>query len=168
MPRKEIEDIKVRVGTPEDIEGVMNLAMMVCRENGVFEPNVDKIFADIWPSLHQDFGLVGVIGAPGEPLEGFVLLRVGTMWYSDSGIIEEKTVFVHPDLRGAAGGRARKLCEFSKKVSDELSLPLIIGVLSNNRTRSKVRMYERVFGEPAGAFFLYGAKTGNWVQQAAE
>ena len=109
MPRKEIEDIKVRIGTPEDIEDVMNLAMMVCRENGIFQPNVDKIFADIWPSLHQDFGLVGVIGNPGEPLEGFVLLRVSTMWYSDCGIIEEKTVFVHPDFRGAAGGRARKL-----------------------------------------------------------
>ena len=68
MPRKEIEDVKVRVGTPEDAEGVMNLAMMVCRENGVFEPNVNKIFADIWPSLHQDFGLVGVIGAPGEQI----------------------------------------------------------------------------------------------------
>jgi hypothetical protein len=169
MPRKDIGDVKVRVGAPEDVEGVMQLALMVCKENGIFDPNVNKIMYDIWPSLHRDHGMVGVIGKPGEPLEGFVLLRIGTMWYSDAEIIEEKTVFVHPDFRGAAGGRARKLCEFSKKVSDELELPLIIGVLSNTRTQSKVRMYERIFGKPAGAFFIYGAQTGNWwAQQAAE
>jgi len=167
MPRKEI-DVKVRIGTPEDMDGVMELALMVCRENGVFQPNVDKIVYDIWPSLHQEHGLVGVIGKPGEKLEGFVLLRVSNMWYSDAEIVEEKTVFVHPEYRGVAGGRARKLCDFSKKVADELGLPLLIGVLSNERTKSKISMYRRVFGEPAGAFFLYGAKTGNWIQQAAE
>jgi hypothetical protein len=30
-------------------------------------------------------------------------------------------------------------------------------------------MYERIFGKPAGAFFIYRAQTGNWwAQQAAE
>ena len=82
--------------------------------------------------------------------------------------IEEKTVFVHPDFRNVGGGRARKLCEFSKKVADELEMPLIIGVLSNNRTQSKIKMYERVFGEPAGAFFLYGTQTGAWLQHDAD
>lgn len=162
MPRKPIEDVKIRIGVPQDVDGVMELALMVCKENGIFEPNVDKILWDVWTSLHQDHGLIGVIGEPGEQLEGFVLLRVSTMWYSDAPIIEEKTVFVHPKHRGASGGRARKLCEFSKQVADELEMPLIIGVLSSTRTESKVKLYERVFGEPAGAFFLYGTKTGNW------
>ena len=69
-------------------------------------------------------------------------------------------VFIHPDFRSAKGGRARKLCEFSKQVSDSLGIPLIIGVLSSHRTAGKVRMYQRIFGEPSGAFFLYGTKTG--------
>lgn len=166
MPRKPIEEVKIRIGTPEDIDGVMNLALMVCKENGIFVPNVEKILWDVWMSLNQDHGLIGVIGNPGKELEGFVLLRVSSMWYSDSPIIEEKTVFVHPKHRGASGGRARKLCEFSKQVADELEMPLIIGVLSSTRTESKVKLYERVFGEPSGAFFLYGVKTGRWEPEA--
>ena len=83
------------------------------------------------------------------------------MWYSDTPVVEEKAIFIHPDYRSAKGGRATRLCEFSKKVSDTLGIPLIIGVLSNNRTQAKVRMYERQFGKPSGAFFLYGARTGD-------
>lgn len=166
MPRKPIDDVNVRVGTPDDIEGVMELAMMVCKENGIFTPNIEKVLFDVWPSLHQQHGIVGVIGEPGEKLQGFVLLRIGQMWYSDSPILEEKTVFIHPKFRRASGGRARKLCRFSKQVADELGLPMIIGILSNSRTSGKMRLYESEFGDPAGGFFLYKVKTGQWNQPA--
>ena len=156
------DDIVVRIGTPDDVHGIMDLGMMACAENGVHAPNPERILGDLWPSLHCEGGIVGVIGAPGKQIEGFVLLRTGTLWYSDAPIVEERIVFVHPKYRSAKGGRARKLCEFSKKAADELELPLVIGIVSNSRTKSKVRLYERVFGEPAGAFFLYGAKTGTW------
>lgn len=162
------EDLKVRIGTPQDVHGCMELAIMACRENGISEPNQQKLLADIWPSLHQEHGIIGVIGAPGESLEGVVLLRIGNLWYSDAPIIEEKAVFVHPQFRSAKGGRARKLCEFSKQVADELGIPLIIGVVSNKRTSGKIRMYERLFGQPAGAYFLYGGQTGAWRKEAAE
>ena len=82
------------------------------------------------------------------------------MWYSDDNVLEEKAIFIHPDYRSAKGGRARRLCQFSKQVADNLGMPLIIGVLSNHRTAAKVRLYERQFGKPTGAFFLYGATTG--------
>lgn len=159
------EDIHVRVATPEDFQAIMRLATMVAEENGILSPNMELIAGDIWPAIHQDHGLVGVIGAPGKELEGFVLLRIGNMWYSTAPIIEEKTVFVAPRYRSAKGGRARKLCEFSKQVADELGMPLLIGIVSNKRTKGKVEMYKRVFGDPAGAFFLYGAQTGMWAQE---
>ena len=162
------KEVEVRIGTPDDIHAVMQLAILACKENGISIPNTEKLLADVWAGLTQDFGVMGLIGAPGQALEGLVLLRIGTLWYSDDPIIEEKCVFVHPDFRSAKGGRARKLCEFSKKVADELSMPLVIGVVSNTRTRSKVKMYERLFGQPAGAYVLYGGKTGEWHQEAAE
>jgi hypothetical protein len=37
---------------------------------------------------------------------------------------------------------------------------MLIGVLSNHRTEGKVKLYGRIFGDSAGAFFLYNAKTG--------
>ena len=155
-------DLKIRLATPEDMDELMAIAMMACEENGFLNPNPAKLAAEMWPALHQDHGLCAVIGKDGGIIEGLVLLRTGHMWYSDAQVIEEKAIFIHPDFRSAKGGRASKLCEFSKKVADTLEIPLIIGVLSNSRTSAKVRMYERQFGPPSGAFFLYGAETGKW------
>jgi hypothetical protein len=157
----------IRIATPSDVDDVMDLAMSACEENGFINPNSTKLLAEIWPALNQDHGLVGIISEPGGRPEGAILLRIGKMWYSDDDVIEEKAIFIHPNYRNVKGGRAKRLCEFGKQVSRELGIPLIIGVLSNNRTAAKVRMYERIFGEPSGAFFLYGAKTGH-LQEAAE
>lgn len=154
------ENVRVRVGTPDDLPGCMDLFVRANEENGIDEMDTRKLLSLVWPSLHRDGGMVGIIGAVGEQPEGVVLLRIESLWYSSAPVIAEKLVFVHPDYRSAKGGRARKLCEFSKQVADELEMPLVIGVVSTERTQGKVRLYERVFGPPAGAFFLYGAKTG--------
>lgn len=156
------EELPIRIGKPEDLDEMMQIAMMACEENGFLDPNPGKLAAEIWPALHQDHGIVGIIGPEKGPIEGAVLLRIGDMWYSDTQVVEEKAIFIHPEYRSAKGGRAKRLCEFSKKVADTLGIPLIIGVLSNSRTEAKVRMYERQFGKPSGAFFLYGAKTGSF------
>lgn len=149
----------IRIATPDDMDEIMALAIMACEENGFLDPNPVKFAIEMWPALNRDNGICALVGAPGKPIEGFVVLRIGTMWYSDAQVVEEKVIFVHPDFRSAKGGRAARLCDFSKKVADTLGIPLLIGVLSNKRTLSKVKMYSRQFGEPAGAFFLYGAKT---------
>ena len=153
-------NLGVRIGTPDDVDGVMELALSACDENGFVSPNPKKLVQEIWPALNLDRGLLGIIGNTGEKLQGAVLLRVGSMWYSDDEVLEEKAIFIDPKYRSAKGGRARRLCEFSKHVADNLGMPLIIGVLSNHRTEAKVRLYERQFGKPSGAFFLYGATTG--------
>jgi GNAT superfamily N-acetyltransferase len=154
------EAVNIRLGVPEDVHDVMDLALSACDENGFVHPNPEKLLAEIWPALNYDRGLVGLIGPEGEKPEGAVLLRIGNMWYSDQEVLEEKAIFIHPDFRSAKGGRARRLCEFSKQVADEFGLPLIIGVLSNHRTEAKIKLYERQFGKPSGAFFLYNATTG--------
>ncbi len=153
-------DPVVRTGTPSDMEGVMALTMACHTENGFVNANMPQIVNDVWASLTQQGGIAGVIGGNGSPLEGCVVIRIGTAPYSTKEVLEEKFLFVHPDFRAAKIGRARRLAEFTKTVSDSLALPLLIGVLSNQRTKAKVRMYERIFGEPAGAFFLYNARTG--------
>jgi hypothetical protein len=161
------EDLHIRLAGPEDLDEIMALAMSACEENGFLNPNPRKLAAEIWPALVDlSQGVCAVIGKKGGKIEGLVLLRVGSMWYSDAPVLEEKAIFIYPEFRAAKGGRAKRLCEFSKKNADSRGIPLIIGVLSNNRTKAKVRMYERILGEPAGAFFLYGAQTGNW--QATE
>jgi GNAT superfamily N-acetyltransferase len=153
-------DLTIRIGTPKDVDDIMNLALSACDENGFVDPNPMKLLHEIWPALHLDRGVVGIIGKEGAQVEGAILLRIGTMWYSDLEVLDEKAIFIHPEYRSAKGGRARKLCEFAKQVADSLGIPLVIGVLSNHRTEAKVRLYERQFGKSCGAFWLYGAKTG--------
>jgi len=155
------EELRIRIGTPADVDEMMQVAMSACEENGFVDPNPLKLLHEMWPALHLDNGLVGIISGSNDMIEGAILLRIGTMWYSDQKVLEEKAIFIHPEYRSAKGGRARKLCEFSKQVADTLGIPLIIGVLSNNRTEAKVRLYERQFGKASGAFFLYGAATGS-------
>lgn len=158
------EEIHVRTAEPIDEEGIMHLARLVNGENGVFKMNEDKVRGLVRPSLYLHGGIMGVIGPP-DRIEGLVLLRVSEYWYSDAPFLEEMCVYVHPDFRAAKGGRARKLVEFAKQASEKLGLPLMIGILSNSRTDAKTRLYERQFGTPAGAFFLYGVKTGQVPQQ---
>ena len=160
------EENPIRVGNLADLDLMMELALMACEENGFVNPNPVKLLEQIYSALAQDHGLIGIIGKPGEKIEGAVLLRVSKMWYSDQDVLEEKAIFIHPDYRHAKGGRARRLVEFSKEASDFLKVPLIIGVLSNHRTEAKVRLYERQFGKASGAFFLYNAQTGGWKDAA--
>lgn len=155
-----MQDIHVRIGTPEDLPQCMELFLQANEENGIDALDTNKLLSIVWPSLHQDGGIIGVIGEPKGALEGVVLLRIESLWYSEAPVIAEKLVFVHSNFRSAKGGRARKLCEFSKQVSDELNMPLIIGIVSNERTKGKIRMYERLLGPAAGAYFLYNGKTG--------
>lgn len=154
------EDLEIRLATPDDMDQVMELAFMAAEENGFISPNPERLVNEVWAALNQESGLCAAIGKPGGTIEGGVLLRIGNMWYSDAPVLEERVIFIHPEYRNAAGGRATKLCDFSKKVADTLGIPLLIGVLSNHRTAAKIRLYERQFGKQSGAFFLYGAKTG--------
>jgi hypothetical protein len=150
----------VRVGTLEDLDGMMHLALNATEENAFASPDVSKLLSAMWGALTRQNGIVGIIGKPGETFQGAILLVFGELWYSREPVLEERAVFVAPEYRSAKGGRARKLCEFAKTASEELGIPLTIGVLSNNRTEAKIRLYERMFGQPAGVYFLYGAKTG--------
>lgn len=156
---------EVRFGVPADVHHFMDLCGLCAEENGLTGMSIEKVLGEVWASLNNDHGLVGVIGEVGRPLEGGVLLRVDNTSYSYEPILVERAIFVHPSYRGGRscdirGGHARRLCEFAKNCSDVLDMPLLIGILTSERAKGKVRLYERIFGEPNGAYWLVNAKTG--------
>lgn len=163
-----MDDVQVRTGVEEDFDGVMNLAVAATEENAFVGPNIKKMADVIWGALTLKTGICGVIGPVGGKLEGAVLLSMGELWYSQELILEEKAIFVDPDYRAAKGGRARRLAEFAKGAAERMQVPLAIGVLSTSRTEAKIRLYERIFGAPAGVYFLYGAETGLKKQAKGE
>ena len=153
-------DISVRTGTPQDIHLMMDLALAACDENGLSSPSPTKLCTEIWSALNLHHGIVGIIGEQDKPLEAAVLLMVESQWYSDDLVLNERAIFVAPEFRQAKGGRASKLCDFSETTSVRLGLPLMIGILSNQRTEAKVRLYQRKFGTPSGAYWIVNGHTG--------
>jgi GNAT superfamily N-acetyltransferase len=145
----------VRVATADEVHAVMKLALMGCAENEFMPHSEQRVLEDVYAALVLEHGICGVIGPVGGELEAAVLLRIGSIWYSDQPHIEERAIFVHPAYRSARGGRAKRLAEFSMDLADRLGMPLTIGVLSNSRTEAKVRLYQRVLGKPAGAYWIY-------------
>jgi hypothetical protein len=104
-----MSEIAIRIGTPNDVDEVMELAMQACDENAFVQPNPRRLLEDIWPALNLDRGLMGIIGEDGQKPQGVVLLRIGKMWYSDQDVVEEKAIFIHPEYRkiGRASCRER-------------------------------------------------------------
>ena len=154
------DELGVEIAGPQDLDEMMKLAIAACHENGFVKPNPVKLLREIYPALYQHRGVVAVIRGEDRRIEAAILLRIGEIWYSDDIMIEEKAIFVLPEFRQAKGGRAGRLCEFSKWFAVNMDMPMTIGVLSNERTAAKVRMYMRQFGQNAGVYFLYNAKTG--------
>ena len=155
-PRAAIERPHVRIATPAEVDAVMELAVMGCEENAFTGFNKVKLLQDVWAALNLDKGICGVIGAPGsQPLEGAVLLRIGTIWYSMTRRSKRGLSSCIQPFAGRVVGAQRDLAEFSMDIADKLGMPLTIGVLSDHRTAAKVRLYSRIMGKPAGAYWMY-------------
>ena len=155
------KNFTVKVADISNAHAIFELAILSAKENGIFDISERKIKLGIESSLDKNNSICGVIVGSDGGLQGFIVLDIGELWYSEDKLLHEREVFVHPDFREAKGGRARALCEFAKSVASSLHLPLYAGVVSNGKTEAKVRLYERQFGKPNGAFFLYGANAGN-------
>ena len=96
-----MENLKVRIGTPEDVDVIMALALSACEENGFLEPDPTCLLSEIWPALNRDHGLIGIINAANGEAMGAILLRIGKMWYSARPVLEEKAIFINPTYRCA-------------------------------------------------------------------
>lgn len=152
----------VRRALPEDRDGVWRLLDLLHAENGMFMMSKDKINWLLDRVLNPESipegdtltrGFMGVIGPVGA-LEGFILMVLGSFWYSDNIILEEYANFVHPDHRRS--NHAKVLLAYSRHISDQVGIPLVVGIISNIRTAAKVRLYRRQLPE-AGSFFIYNS-----------
>lgn len=159
------EQTEIRVGTVDDVHDIMNQLSNTYEEMGFSNISPAKVLQEVYCALSLDRGIFGIIGNPGGVIKAGVLLRLGNPWYSDDDVVEERGIFVHPDYRSGRLGLARKLCDFSKKFADDMGLPLLVGIQSTGKIAPKIRLYERVFGEQKGAFFVYNMKKEQSARQ---
>ena len=141
----------VRLAVPEDIPVLLDLVRSYCEEEGKHPMDEDKVLHHVYRYFEKMGVLIAVIGDVGSPV-AYILMEVCPLWYSQDFELLEKSHFVHPEYRKS--DRAKQLMDFSKQASNGLNLELKIGVLSNDKTAAKVRLYQRQF-ENAGSFFMY-------------
>lgn len=151
---------KVRIATIEDQDEIIKLLHLMHAEGGMHPLDEDcarELFAR---AFDRKGGIIGVIGERGD-IRAFLYILISRFWYTRDNHLEEIFNFVRPDVRKS--DYAKTLIAFAKKCSDDIGIPLVIGVLTNTRLEGKVRLYRRSLGVPAGAFFIHNA---SWVNNA--
>lgn len=154
----------VRLAVPADAEELWRLTLAAHNENALRTLSPQRIEWWMKRVLYPDLissgdmgprGIAGVIGPVGA-LEGMVLIIVGQFWYSEERHLEELIVFCDPHHRKTR--HTETMLRWMKQRVEDTGLPLLTGILSKNRQEAKVRFYERVFGDPVGAFFFVTPK----------
>jgi hypothetical protein len=154
----------VRIARPEDHSEIWRLFLQAHHENGLFPYAPDKtewfIQRAIAPWLIPDWDtavrpVIGVIGDVGA-LEGIVMITPGEFWYTRYKHLEEYLVYVDPECRKTF--HARALIKWMKEKSDRNVMPLLTGVISNERTATKCELYGRMIPK-VGEFFLHLPKS---------
>lgn len=148
----------VRKADIRDEPELMAMCLELHRENGLFTMSEDKVREHLRRAFLRQGAMIGVIGDRGR-IEGSIYLMIADFWYSEDWHLAELWSYVLPQYRKS--NNAKELINFAKRCSDELKVPAVIGIISNDRTKAKVQLYQRQLGTAAGAFFLYNAgRTG--------
>lgn len=143
----------VRYAEPADYPHIIEMSEELHRENGHQAIDYSVAEAAIMEAINGNRAIIGVIGPVGA-LEGIIFLRFASFWYTNEVMLEEIFCFVPPAYRKTPN--AKTLLTFAKNAAEKLDLPLMIGVLSNHRTKAKLRLYEKHLGEPVGGYFFIG------------
>lgn len=150
----------VRLARPDDHQEIWRLFLMGHKENGLFALSPQKVEWFLGRILYPEMippgdtgprGVIGVIGPVGA-LEGLVFVTIGEYWYSAQKHIEEFIVYVDPECRHSA--HAKALLQWMQDQVEITGLPLVTGIMSNERTEAKCRLYRRVFPKIGEFFYL--------------
>jgi GNAT superfamily N-acetyltransferase len=148
---------KVRVATFHDLEDLLLLGHELHEENGMMPLDENLIKQGAIDAINGKASVIAVIGKPGK-IEAAIHLAFNQFWYTSDVHLAELWAYVRPAYRKSR--HAHALIEFAKNMAIMFKVPLFIGIVSNERTEQKIRMYRRKLGNPAGAYFLFNGKTG--------
>jgi hypothetical protein len=157
----------VRIATESDADEVMRLLTLMHAEGGILPLDEMEARKTFDQAFQRQGGILGVIGEPGD-IKAMIFLLISRFWYTKNHHLEELFNFVRPDVRKSKENYAPRLIDFARKCSDEINIPLTIGVLTNIRMEGKVRLYRRSLGVPAGAWFVHMPNGMQWQSELNE
>lgn len=140
---------------PADKEAVIEICKEDWEENSQFSLSLPKLQTMVSRILDEGQGVIGLIRKASE-IEAVMLLQISQFWYTNDWCLEEVLNFVRPQYRRSTN--AKDMIQFAKRCSDELGIPLVIGVVSNERTAAKIALYQRQLGPQVGGYFIWNLK----------
>ena len=157
--------LSVRISRPDEEEKIFRVLMQMAEEIALAPVNETKVRAMIrrcsGPAAGEvRDGVIGLIDAPGGKIAATVGMIHNQWWYTNSWHVEEVWSFVHPDHRPDhrreenGPNYARALIQFSRWWGEQLGCPVLMGVMSTERTLGKIRLYAREI-PLVGALFLH-------------
>lgn len=142
----------VRKAVPADRPELLQMCRDGFDEHGQFTMSEARVDEMMDLAFGRGGAIIGVVGDTGA-LQASIYLRIDRQWYTDEWSISELWNYVIPDYRKST--HAKEMIAFGKRCSDEIGIPLTIGVVSNDRTRAKMELYRRQLGEPVGGYFMH-------------
>lgn len=143
----------------------MALCRALHKENGLFSLSEPKIRGYLHLAFARKNAFVGVIGSNGK-IEASTCLLMDTQYYSDDLCLVELWNHVGKEYRQSRNAEA--LIRFGMDCQKATGLPLITGIITNDQVAAKVRLYRRLLGYPAGAFFVVGGKWAEGVKPSED
>lgn len=148
----------VRLASPPDEAGLLRLLEQMHAETGLF-PYAPQNVRELVHTVLSPNGkapltptIIGVVGHPSD-LQASICITTSRLYYTDAWHLGDLWNFVRPDCRRSS--HAKELLEFGKRCADSMGLPFVSGVVSNERTEAKMRLYRRRFGKCVGGYFLH-------------
>lgn len=144
--------LPVRKAIKDEQSAILDICRENHAENGQFSLAMPKVEAMVKRAFDGGGAIIGITGG-GNRIEGAILLLISQFWYTEDWCLEEIFNYVRPEFRRST--HAKDMIKFGMRCSDELNIPLVIGVVANERTRAKMELYRRQLGDPVGGYFLH-------------
>lgn len=156
----------VRLASKDEEDEIMQMCQEIHAENGLVSMDEDHVRLMLNRAFNKEGGIIGVVGKPGS-LEAIIMIVMTSFWSSKDTHLEELFSYVRRPFRTKFNGphtikmpHAEALVRFAKKCSDDIGVPLVIGIITNKRMAGKVRLYRSILGYPAGAYFVINPR---WI-----
>jgi hypothetical protein len=154
--------LPVRKARPADRATILEICEQNHRENGQFSLSMPKVEHMIDRAFGKKDAIIGLVGR--DKIEGLIVLLIAQFWYTEDWCLEEVLNYVLPEYRRST--HAKDMIAFAKRCSEEIGIPLVIGVVSNERTKAKIELYRRQLGDPSGGYFIH--RPANPIQAQAQ
>lgn len=145
----------MRLASHEDLPTVLWIVHKMGKDYPVKVSDV-KVLQKVSQVIEEGFVL---LACKGDQVVGVLGLEAKQWWFTDDWFLGDDFFMMLPEHRGMEPFKL--LTDAAKSLSDKTNLPLMLGVMTPERTTAKIRLFSQAMGGDCwGANFAYGFDRG--------